>query len=573
MEKYLIYSDNKSDKFWSISTDGNSFTVTFGRRGTAGQSQAKTFDDEASCEREAAKLVAEKMRKGYFEQGAEEAAISAPAPAASVAQPPKAAPKFPKYTHPEGMEDGRAFVVDTGDMLSLGSVLRYLIDNFDDMVEYEGYDMEFGAMVDGEFKPLDGDTDWSEELFFRAAIGYPELLPLLESYARKVIVACVEETASGPWSSEETLLGQFVIPLLALHDKKYVPLFDKYVNSCVEIKCSPGFGGEFEQISQQIAAKWEIKAKTPADKTRKLFKKYLTAFETDVEFVRREQRSFYYNPTSASRLQSDYYKISRGYEISAGDRIKFFDVLREALCKKGADRGRLVRNAYILLGNMNVRIPLRHLTSIAEGMTATGVVPTWGAIESGDFEPWEQLTERTDRDGRPRSDSIVEFGGVNLAEKDEVERVVRQLVERFDDYAMYWNYGDSCKNIYITDLSNRKQEVVHETELFVAAARFQELKSLIANYVEKITDYNTHNEPLFHCEQMLSPIGVSAAAAMAWIDEANDARLLAYLRSIPEGYLSPHYKNERGHIRELWQQMGRRPNLPLSMAAYPELTK
>lgn len=39
----FTYSDAKSHKFWAIELKGNSFTVTFGRVGTAGQSQTKTF--------------------------------------------------------------------------------------------------------------------------------------------------------------------------------------------------------------------------------------------------------------------------------------------------------------------------------------------------------------------------------------------------------------------------------------------------------------------------------------------------------------------------------------------------
>jgi predicted DNA-binding WGR domain protein len=58
-----------SRKFWEISQSGNSFTVRFGRIGTAGQSQTKTFADEARAKREAEGLIGEKLKKGYVEQG------------------------------------------------------------------------------------------------------------------------------------------------------------------------------------------------------------------------------------------------------------------------------------------------------------------------------------------------------------------------------------------------------------------------------------------------------------------------------------------------------------------------
>jgi predicted DNA-binding WGR domain protein len=56
-------------KFWEISQSGNSFTVRFGRIGTAGQSQTKTFADEARAKRETEALIGEKLKKGYVEKG------------------------------------------------------------------------------------------------------------------------------------------------------------------------------------------------------------------------------------------------------------------------------------------------------------------------------------------------------------------------------------------------------------------------------------------------------------------------------------------------------------------------
>jgi predicted DNA-binding WGR domain protein len=57
-----------SRKFWEISLDGSSFTVRFGRLGTSGQSQTKTFADEATAKRQAENLIAEKLKKGYVEK-------------------------------------------------------------------------------------------------------------------------------------------------------------------------------------------------------------------------------------------------------------------------------------------------------------------------------------------------------------------------------------------------------------------------------------------------------------------------------------------------------------------------
>jgi len=65
--RHFEFSGGSSEKFWEISLTGDSFTVRFGRIGTAGQSQTKCFADEARAKREAEGLIMEKLRKGYIE--------------------------------------------------------------------------------------------------------------------------------------------------------------------------------------------------------------------------------------------------------------------------------------------------------------------------------------------------------------------------------------------------------------------------------------------------------------------------------------------------------------------------
>ncbi|ULH27803.1 LIC_11051 family fibronectin-binding protein [Leptospira weilii] len=67
MKHHLTYKDDKSDKFWNIEVSGKSFTVTYGKMGTAGQTQTKTFGSEEECQKEAKKLLSEKLKKGYAE--------------------------------------------------------------------------------------------------------------------------------------------------------------------------------------------------------------------------------------------------------------------------------------------------------------------------------------------------------------------------------------------------------------------------------------------------------------------------------------------------------------------------
>src|SRR5690606_32168184 len=69
MFKHLKYIDGNSDKFWEIETSGASHTVTYGRNGTDGQSKTKSFDSEEACLKDAEKLINEKTKKGYSEDG------------------------------------------------------------------------------------------------------------------------------------------------------------------------------------------------------------------------------------------------------------------------------------------------------------------------------------------------------------------------------------------------------------------------------------------------------------------------------------------------------------------------
>ena len=57
----FVFTDAKSNKFWNIELQAASFTVTFGKVGTKGQTQTKAFKDGATARQEHNKLVAEKL--------------------------------------------------------------------------------------------------------------------------------------------------------------------------------------------------------------------------------------------------------------------------------------------------------------------------------------------------------------------------------------------------------------------------------------------------------------------------------------------------------------------------------
>jgi len=87
----LVFNDGSSNKFWHIELDGSSHTVHFGRVGTAGQTQTKDFGDDAAARKAYDKLVGEKLKKGYVDDGtASAAAPNARAPSAGAAATPVA---------------------------------------------------------------------------------------------------------------------------------------------------------------------------------------------------------------------------------------------------------------------------------------------------------------------------------------------------------------------------------------------------------------------------------------------------------------------------------------------------
>jgi predicted DNA-binding WGR domain protein len=61
----LTNTENGSNKFWEAACDGNKMIVRFGKTGTKGQTQIKTFTDNELAEKEKQKMILEKINKGY----------------------------------------------------------------------------------------------------------------------------------------------------------------------------------------------------------------------------------------------------------------------------------------------------------------------------------------------------------------------------------------------------------------------------------------------------------------------------------------------------------------------------
>jgi predicted DNA-binding WGR domain protein len=65
-KRTLEFSEGTSNKFWTVWTEGSTLYTQYGKIGSTGQITMKPFADEATAKREADKLHAEKVRKGYM---------------------------------------------------------------------------------------------------------------------------------------------------------------------------------------------------------------------------------------------------------------------------------------------------------------------------------------------------------------------------------------------------------------------------------------------------------------------------------------------------------------------------
>ena len=77
MKRCFIYQDEKSQKFWNIDIGDTTFIVNYGRLGTQGQTQEKSFAQAEDCQKAAQKAIDEKIKKGYTEVSEETVANTA----------------------------------------------------------------------------------------------------------------------------------------------------------------------------------------------------------------------------------------------------------------------------------------------------------------------------------------------------------------------------------------------------------------------------------------------------------------------------------------------------------------
>ena len=64
-KQYYEFKDKTSSKFWEIDAKGKTVTVRYGKIATDGQTTVKTFASPKEATDHAAKVSAEKVKKGY----------------------------------------------------------------------------------------------------------------------------------------------------------------------------------------------------------------------------------------------------------------------------------------------------------------------------------------------------------------------------------------------------------------------------------------------------------------------------------------------------------------------------
>ena len=70
MKRRFEFVSGSSAKFYEVEITGSEVSVTFGRLGTGGQTQSKSFVDPVAAQKHADKIIQQKLAKGYVEQTA-----------------------------------------------------------------------------------------------------------------------------------------------------------------------------------------------------------------------------------------------------------------------------------------------------------------------------------------------------------------------------------------------------------------------------------------------------------------------------------------------------------------------
>jgi predicted DNA-binding WGR domain protein len=67
MKRRFEFEKGSSGKFWEVLVKEATVTISFGRIGTAGQTQTKNLGNTAAADKHADSMIRQKLGKGYVE--------------------------------------------------------------------------------------------------------------------------------------------------------------------------------------------------------------------------------------------------------------------------------------------------------------------------------------------------------------------------------------------------------------------------------------------------------------------------------------------------------------------------
>ena len=429
------------------------------------------------------------------------------------------------------------YVVDIADAASIASVIKHHIDNFDDYLQKittrskNGRNgVEYGTInIDGKFEQLmlACDTDFDEEALFNAAVKFTELLPLLEEYAHLIIKASAAETSSGPWTTEETILGEFLIPALAMKDKKYMSLLGRFMKASIEIRCSANYQQKFGKLMNDVSLKYG-----GGDKFQSFLNKWLCT-DGDIDY----------------KANDEFRKI-RSKGLSDKDKATIVQRIQYNL-SNNVPADKLMRNAYGLLICMSFQMPLTALQQAFSQIEA-GATPDLNALNTGDFAEWEAMYS-----GIPN----FYWFSFHFSKKDDLQTMLETMVNRFDELFLYWQYM-GCSDLRLTDLDGKYSSCGSDSAFFAQVVKHPEFEELTREYVKKHIEANKR----FPLVADIRGLGNYAAAALAVYNEENDELILQYLNSLPDS-CDPTY------LCSFWKDVKANPQLPKTAEKFPSLKK
>lgn len=165
------FKDSRSYKFWEISVEGSSYTVRYGKVGTDGVTQTKSFATPDKASTDAEKKINEKVRKGYAEVGS--AAPAKPAQVDSAADWSVRADQLQAAGDPWGQRIALWIAREA----AKGNDKRKLTKELDELTAEHGvrlFGLELFELIHTEGFEKVARLTWDHGYIVKAWVGVPE---------------------------------------------------------------------------------------------------------------------------------------------------------------------------------------------------------------------------------------------------------------------------------------------------------------------------------------------------------------------------------------------------------------